>query len=570
MSTVISDMTKVVQREEKKTSVVIINEHMKKLFGEKIALLRIEDVMDSTEALSTTQENESEGKIRSAVRKSMRYCQDSMDKTESTVSANYAIASPENFRIIRFDQQGGFYYRPSDPFSQGKLVGYDSKCNQFIVRYEDMNGQAYLFNDNMQNFFPWKPLLNKLYQSHEEAGVLHSRILCIPRVRLTRNGSWFLRHMGFILPHRVYFILDHADISDQWSILSWQIISYINTGGKGMKLYASDDDFQTTVNECVIQFFVRQRQALDTDGYVIIQGVFDDEALLKQDLTGCASAPVWNTFSKDSFSKLWRFYNKSFAQQQRNTSDCQVHLFEPIVNVIDGEGKLQYHTNHPATCRFMTSCYATNDYLECKDKKKKDLLKIRCALEVRAATIVSLLGLNFPSYIEAQNAWKNPEFIPADALRIPVSGGRFLAHGKDAARQSPHFDEQPAIPLCAENTSKYPGYFVIVTGVSKATLWVAKGSHKYVFGSSFEKFCASQHLKLRRITIPPFSAIIVRSDCWHAGASGADTNGKACVRYHIYFVRRSTLHIDAIHTSMGFNLPFEETSASIKSSSSSK
>ena len=84
--------------------------------------------------------------------------------------------------------------------------------------------------------------------------------------------------------------------------------------------------------------------------------------------------------------------------------------------------------------------------------------RFRAMLDVYLGQICLLMGLHT---------------INANKLQFPSSGGRFLLTGENSAAQVGHNDFEHQQP-------GGPGFFVMATGATGSSLWVADGSHKYV------------------------------------------------------------------------------------------
>jgi len=92
----------------------------------------------------------------------------------------------------------------------------------------------------------------------------------------------------------------------------------------------------------------------------------------------------------------------------------------------------------------------------------------------------------------------------------------------------------------------HPGYFMVFTGEEGGTLYSIPDSDQYLFYDDKRTAQAIQNgRRMVKITIPPWSMIIVRGDILHSGGGGEV--GKCFVRLHMYIIRFGVLTPDSIN-----------------------
>jgi hypothetical protein len=285
-------------------------------------------------------------------------------------------------------------------------------------------------------------------------------------------------------------------------------------------------------------FFRRKNTELNLAGYCILGGLADPLSVPDAVLESDDSVELPESFPRMSVHEFFDRVHKTFPGEQVLRNEDERGDWNPIVNsgiVEDDENKRDM-----GVARYSSTLNLLMNRMESGDMVR--LAERRAHLDVWVSMALASLDID--------RGGSRPVFIPR-------TGGRFLLTGKHCERQTGHND----FPV--RNPEDSPGYFAIVTGAETATIWVAPGSHAYVFYPQEAKSLLSQSLVMTQITIPRFSIFVGHGHLQHAGAGWTGAHN---LRYHIYF-SPADLHLpDAIVFAYGDSLGVGDSAAALPGS----
>lgn len=286
-------------------------------------------------------------------------------------------------------------------------------------------------------------------------------------------------------------------------------------------------------------YFSELRESLRTTGFCVLEGMLDD-----------ARVPaVVGTFTlpriKDGkwYKELVTHMGTSYMMRHAEREDSSKRSWTNILN--DDECN---RTDDLAKGRFSTTNFGETVAVE-QDPELVWVCEYRALLDVRLGQIMASLKVKSNSN---------------RAIKMPVTGGRWLATSKDCPRQLLHTDFNTRSGNAGDTSEDCPGYFALCSGENAASIWICEGSHKSVrqISESRLKDLGKSSI-VRLVVIPPFSVIVVRGDAFHAGAASDDIPGfpvfgSASVRYHVHFVPEGYSLPDGIHLAQNFQPHFQK------------
>lgn len=368
----------------------------------------------------------------------------------------------------------------------------------------------------------------------------------------------WLRSLGVRPPHRSFFTLTGDDLE----LVHENMFLHAHFAANRTKTV---DQFCAGAVE---GWYRAKRVELDEAGFVVLEGFADDSVLEEEKNEDVVSAFRLETTllrrkntEANRVRKLLEHFEKHIPSPQfiSHGRGNKNSVWSTIINEDDGsDGTIV------GQARYTTTNFGLTWNLE-NNKDNSSLVTARAELDIRILQAAKLLRLRYSSFDDpgvsgADSEKANVTHPPP--LYAPDTGGRFLATGPKCRPQVPHCDfkwyetqgDSKSVGL------KYPGYFCIVTTSSPTPLWVARGSHRYIWQSEGKKKKIEEAMRMEKIIIPPFSMFFARGDVTHAGAGFEDSvDGEGgtynpLVRYHMYLVREDVPLLDAISYMANLNM----------------
>lgn len=341
--------------------------------------------------------------------------------------------------------------------------------------------------------------------------------------------SAFLRSVHIPKDHRAHTFVSLQDFKvlrrlvTLWGVyselfLSEDRIPLAEQASDNWEKVLQQDDYLST------SFFKQKRTELKFNGFAVLEGIADPMNYPPGTLDEEVELPA--QFPAMSLGALFDRVHNMFPGEDQLRDEEERKDWNPIVN--SGDEPTDKNQRDMGVGRYAT----TNKFLmkTMETKHNVELARRRAFLDVWIGLVVSQMNLDANGRFEAF---------------IPRTGGRWILTGIKCLPQCGHND----FPVIAGFAC--PGYFVIVTGLERAYLWVAPGSHNYVYYSAEDRQTLGSTLKMERFTIPPSSIFIGHGHVQHAGDG---YSGSHCPRYHTYFSPKGFRIPDAILFAYGTNM----------------
>lgn len=336
--------------------------------------------------------------------------------------------------------------------------------------------------------------------------------------------SAFLRSVHIPKDHRAHtFVsLSHFKALRQLAVAWGKYSEIFHTDDPVAKSDDAVENWEKVFNQndyMAKAFYKQKKTELDLRGYCILEGIADPlnipSGILDDQLQIPADMPDM------THGALYDAVHKTFPGEDILQDENERTEWNPIINS-DSDRKDRQQRDR-GIARYISTNHLLTKTLENKDNSY--IAERRAYLDVWLGIILGQL-----------NTDQNGKY----KVYFPRTGGRWLITGLDCDVQVGHND-YAYIP-----GSEFPGYFIIVSGPERITLWVCDGSHLFVDYEQADKHTLGDTLKMHRIEIPATSVFIGHGLLHHAGDG---YTGSHCIRYHVYVTPEDQELPDQVHMS---------------------
>lgn len=244
-----------------------------------------------------------------------------------------------------------------------------------------------------------------------------------------------------------------------------------------------------------------------------------------------AKLPI-EEFPDKTLSDLFSYFHMKFEEATPEELAAGNDVWNPIINT--GTRSVDNANNQDGAARFSSTHRALMDDLE-QNKDSNWVSRRRASLDVWIGSLLSLLNID-------------KDGMEGFRAMVPRTGGRFLLTAKNCPDQCGHndFDHRKAMGASVKSGNEYmklsassPGFFTLTTCNYPVSLWVAPGSHRYVYESDDVKEILAKSLRMIKVNIPSYSVFVGHGHVQHAGTAweaSEDSNSRmeSFLRYHMY------------------------------------
>ena len=230
-------------------------------------------------------------------------------------------------------------------------------------------------------------------------------------------------------------------------------------------------------DDLALEYFGQKRGELNSVGYCILDGFCSDKHMPSSD-------------DGDVISNMASYFESTFPGEEALRKEHNRVRWNPIVNTATTDTA----DRKKGTGRFITTLEGVAVHLEQEPSKTWVVVK-RALLDVRLGQIIAAMRLGRHGTTRTG----------VDAMKIPITGGRFLLTGKGCPRQTLHTDFEV---LDSGKGEDVPGYFVVCTSGAATPLWVVRHSHVYLRQGALALEHLSKGVKAQKVTIPPSRSLL--------------------------------------------------------------